>query len=325
MSAPERVRLLMHGVAVEIACDDAQVAELVARRLAAFPALQRPPEIRIAIGEEAEIEGERPGDARVVHESGSGVVTYSDGVDIVWIDYLGGSARCAAASGEGRIAYDRRRDGWQWTVTRPLLTLTLMELLKRHSLFPVHAAAACRGGAAVLFAAESGSGKSTAALTLLLAGWQLLGDDLLFLREEGPSLYALGFPDEIDASPETIARFPQLGPAGRWPSLAGYPKRQLQPQRLRHDAVTLKAAPRLVLVPHVVDQAGNALEPIGPDELLRELLPNVLLTEPALAQRQLDLLARLARSATAFRLAFGRDLGGLGTLVGEALAQAEHG
>jgi hypothetical protein len=315
----------MHGVGVEIACDDAGLADLVARRLAAFPALTGPPAIRIEIAADAEIDGERPSDVRIVHESPRGAVTYSDTAGAVWIDYVGGSARCVPARGEGTIAYDRGRESWQWTATRPLLTLTLMELLKRHALFPVHAASASRDGAAVLIAATSGSGKSTAALALLLAGWQLLGDDMLFLREEGPDLQALGFPDEIDASPDTIARLPELAPPERWPTLAGYPKRQLQPQRLRDDAVALEAAPRLVLVPHLADQTGHELEPLGQDELLRELVANVILTDPPLAQRQLDVLARLGRSAPAFRLAFGRDLERLGEFVADALASAGNG
>ena len=323
--AAEPVRWRLHGVSVEITCDDASLAELVARRLAAFPALAGPAEIRIEVGADTEVEGDRPADVRVVHESSRGAVTYSDAAGTVWIDYVGGSAHCAAARGEGKIAYDRLRQGWQGTTTRPLLTLTLMELLKRRSLFPVHAAAACSGDEAVLFAAESGSGKSTAALALLLAGWRLLGDDLLFLREEGAELRVLAFPDEIDASPETIARFPELAPPDRWPTLAGYPKRQLQAQHLRENAVALEATPRLVLVPYLADRSGHALEPLSPHELLHQLVPNVLLTEPAFAQRHLDLLARLGRTTPAFRLAFGRDVERLAEFVGNALAHAGTG
>jgi hypothetical protein len=322
MSAPETVHREVHGVSVEIACDDPDLAVLAGRRLAAFPAAAAPADVRVRIDATANVDGERPPDVRVVHEAARGAISYSDALDTAWIDYEGGGARIDGGRGEGTIVYDRRRDGWQWAATRPLLTVTLMELLKRRSLFPVHASAAARRGEAVLFAAESGSGKSTAALALLLAGWQLLGDDLLFLREDGSELRALGFPDEIDASPETLARLPELAPPERWPQLPGYPKRQLQPLELRRDAIAREAVPRLVLVPRVADRDRHSLEPLAPDELLRELLPNVLLTEPGLAQRQLDVLAELARSVPAFRLFFGRDLDRLGELVDDALARA---
>jgi hypothetical protein len=322
MSAPDAVRRLVHGVGVEIVCDNGELADLVARRLAAFPIGDRPADIRVEIGAALDVSGERPSDVRVVHEAKRGAVFYSDALDTVWIDYVGGEARCSPGRGAAAIAYNREREGWQWATTRPLLTVTLMELLKRRCLFPVHASAACRDGSAVLFAAKSGSGKSTAALALLLAGWRLLGDDLLFLREDGSELQALAFPDEIDASPRTIARLPELGPLERWPTLSGYPKRQLPPQQLRPGAVALEATTRLVLVPHVVDAPGHALEPLSPDELLLELLPNVLLTEPSLAQRQLDLLARLSSTVPAFRLAFGGDLSRLGETVEDALARA---
>jgi hypothetical protein len=322
MSAPDPVRRQVHGVGVEISCDDGELAEVVARRLAAFPVDDGSPDIRIEIGAQLDVRGERPPDARVVHEVERGAIVYSDALDTLWIDYVGGGARCAPARGEATISYDPGREGWQWATTRPLLTVPLMELLKRHVLFPVHASAVSRDGAAVIFAAESGSGKSTAALALLLAGWRLLGDDLVFLREDGSELQALAFPDEIDASPRTIARLPELGPFERWPTLAGYAKRQLAPERLRPGAVVLEAIPRLVLVPHVVDRPGHALDPLSRDELLLELLPNVLLTEPRLAQRQLDLLARLAGTVPAFRLAFGGDLKQLDELVEDALSRA---
>jgi len=313
----------VHGITLEIACADHEIAELVARRLAAFPVGAGDVDARVEIDDAGtrRVPQPPPG-ARVVHEAPRGSVLYSDEQDALWIAYEGVSAHCLPSRGEARIDVDRTRTGWQWAATRPVLTLTLIELLKRHSLFALHAAAAARQDDAVLFVGHSGSGKSTSALALLLDGWQLLGDDMIFLRGGARALEALGFPDEIDATVETVRLLPQLAPIERWPVLPGYTKHQLPPAALRPDAVALSATPRLVLVPRVSERTHPALEPLTPDELLLELLPNVILTEAAAAQQQLDVLAELARTVPSFRLALPGDVRTLGGEVEEALRRA---
>lgn len=309
----------VHGVTLEIACPDPEIADLVARRLAAFPAGSGDTDARIEIDGGGRSLSPRPAGARVVHEAPRGSIAYSDEQDAVWIAYDGASADCRPGRGEARISVDRSRAGWEWAATRPVLTLTLIELLKRRSLFALHAAAAVRGDDAVLFAGRSGSGKSTAALALLLDGWQLLGDDMLFLRRDSGRVRAYGFPDEIDATADTVRLLPELAPIERWAVLPGYTKHQLPLAAVRSDAVAFSATPRLVLVPHVSTGAHRVTKPLTPDELLLELLPNVVLTEAAAAQQQLDLLAELARTVPAFEIALGGNVRTLGAVVEEII------
>lgn len=84
-----------------------------------------------------------------------------------------------------------------------MLTIPLIELLKRRRLFSVHAACLATNGCGVLFAGASGSGKSTLALSLLMSGFEFLGDDMVFLRNGDGPQRALAFPDAIDFTPST--------------------------------------------------------------------------------------------------------------------------
>ena len=72
--------------------------------------------------------------------------------------------------------------------------------------------------------------------------------------------------------------------------------------------IATSAPPAALVFPVIAPSGRTTLEPLTPAEALIELGPNVLLTDAAMAQRHLDVLGELARSAPAYRLAVGRDL-----------------
>lgn len=300
----------IHQIPLAVACDAADVAGLVARRLAGFPVDGGEGELVIEVATPRRSPAiRRPSDVRVVHETAEASVTYSDTLDELWLEYGGhGVACCRASAGWARIEVDRRAEVWPWIATRPLLTICLLELLKRRGLYGIHAASAAQGSDAVLVAGPSGSGKSTISLSLLLAGWSLLGDDIVFLRDRGDGVDVLGFPDEIAATDETFGLLAGLGRPEDWPQLGGYAKRLLSPDALASDPPASPVRPRLALLPHIGEADAPSAEAVGADTLLRALVPNVLLTHGAASQANLDVLARLARQVDGFRLVAGRRL-----------------
>jgi hypothetical protein len=313
------VRRSIHGVGIAVECDAGDVAELVDRRLGLFPAAADA-ELAIEVRTSGVGDAAVPPAARVVHESPNGFVAYDDASGELWARYgERGHARCSPSGGTAQIEVDRRAAGWEWVATRPLLTLSLLELLKRRGLFGVHAAAAARGDDAVLVAGATGAGKSTVALALTLAGWSFLGDDLVFLRSDEPQR-ALAFPDEVDATPATFDLFPALGLPHDWPTLPGYAKHQLRAASLPNASTSEAATARVVLLPRVTAEAEHGLEPVRADEVLMELVPNVLLTDPETSREHLDLLGRLAAGLPAFRLALGADPATLPPLLDDLLA-----
>jgi hypothetical protein len=253
---------------------------------------------------------------RPVYDPPDGSVLYDDSADRLHLE-LGPRLRAVCEPGRGwahlACAGDTADTGGDlWTLSHPLATLPLVELLKRRGLYSVHAAGLCRNGRGLVLPGTSGAGKSTLALALARAGFGLLGDDTLFLARRPEGLRLLAFPDEVDLTAETLAFFPELAPHLAAPR-PGWRKRQLRPEDLDGEygaEVVWECAPGHLVFPRVAGRTESRLIPLDAGEALFELVPNVLLTEPASSQAHLDALAGLASESTCWRLETGRDLDG---------------
>jgi hypothetical protein len=319
--AGESLVLDVHGVGVEVRTDHAALIELVARRLAFFPKTAATDgEVRLELRATAAHLVEPPeGPVREVYEPETGEVLYAAGADALYVDYGRVRALVEAAAGSALVSVVEPVEEVAWAATRPLVTLPLLELLKRRGLFGVHAAGVALDGRGVVLAGSSGSGKTTLAIALALSGFDLLGDDMLFLRTDGGEPQLLAFPDELDLSETTVSFFPELEARLRPGRLAGAVKRQLDPGALE-TAVAAAARPALVLFPRIAPSgAPSSVTPLSSDEALLELAPNVLLTEPSSSQRHLDALGSLVVAGPCFRLAAGRDFGRVTALVRDLL------
>ncbi len=90
---------------------------------------------------------------------------------------------------------------------RPLLQSFVLPL---HGLKSLHGAVAVRSDRAIFLAGEGGAGKSTTAIELALAGWDVLSDDgPLFALFDGKAK-ALSSLDFLHATGNTLAMYPQL-------------------------------------------------------------------------------------------------------------------
>ena len=240
---------------------------------------------------------ERPERARTVYEPPDGEVVYDDERDLLYLRQGRVSALCEPAAGRVRLSAPSTGEDL-WVLSHPLLSVPMMELLKRRGLFGVHAAGASLDGRALVLAGTSGSGKSTLSVALARAGFGFLGDDTLFLHKER----VLAFPDEIDLTEESAGFFPDLQLA---PSPAGWRKRQLRADSAR---IVWESEPAVLVFPRVSGRPRSELRPVDSGEALLELAPNVLLTEPSSSQAHLDALAGLAKASRCFRLETGTDL-----------------
>ncbi len=324
MTAGKGLVLDVHGVAVEVRCDHPVLAELVARRLAFFPETAGADDaVRLELRATAAHLVEPPeGPVRPVYEPETGEVLYAEEDDALYVDYGRVRALVRGAAGSALVSVLEPVEEVAWAATRPLVTLPLLELLKRRGVFGVHAAGVALDGHGIALAGSSGSGKTTLALALALAGFDLLGDDMLFLRAENGEPVLLAFPDELDVSETTVSFFPELEARLRQDALAGAAKRQLDPTALEA-AVVAGARPALVLFPQIAPSGGSStVEPLSSGEALLELAPNVLLTESSSSQRHLDALGSLVRAGRCFRLNTGRDFDQVAAIVRELLESA---
>ncbi|HYG65358.1 MAG TPA: hypothetical protein VEL74_22440, partial [Thermoanaerobaculia bacterium] len=236
----------------------------------------------------------RPAAPRPVYDPPLGEVVYDDGGDILYIEH-GPRLRVLAEPGLGRVRVSAHVSGDTgdagdadgsdvWLLSHPLFTVPLAELLKRRGLYSLHAAGLCLDGRALVLPGTSGSGKSTLALALVRAGFGFLGDDTLFLSRKAEGLRLLAFPDELDLTDQTVGFFPELAPLLAEGARPGWRKRQLRAEEAYGAQVVWECAPGALVFPRVAGRQESVLTPIDPGEALLELVPNVLLTEPASSQ-----------------------------------------
>ena len=325
-------RYAFHGVRIAVRCESAAVADALHARLRCFAVagfgdgsdgVDLSFDFRVA-GDGGYATADPADDARPVYVPRHGTVTYSDAEDRLYLD-LDDRARavCDVARGETRVetrvAARRPADDATWLLSHPVLTLPLVEQLKRRGLYSVHAAAVAVDGRALLVAGTSGAGKSTLALALLRAGLDFLGDDMCFLTDRGDGLRVCAFPDEVDVTDETARLFPELHALLDEPRHPGWPKRRLLPEAVFDVRFVRECRPGVIVFPRVAGTERSVLTPMSPGAALVALAPNVLLTEPRAAQAHLDALAGLVEASDCYALETGRDLDALPAVLARLL------
>src|SRR4029079_12696466 len=101
--------------------------------------------------------------ARPVYDPPVGEVVYDDATDRL---YIGHGARlavlCEPGLGRTRVAVDGMKEADLWTLSHPLFTLPLVEMLKRRGLYGLHAGGVCQGRPALLLAGNNCLGNARA-------------------------------------------------------------------------------------------------------------------------------------------------------------------
>ena len=296
----------VHGVRVVVDVPDSAARTAIDARLARLRAPEPgDADIRFEIRTGRPVE-RPPGAGRPVYPWDVGEASWFDDAGLLFIS-AGDHTRLLAAPATGRVEITTNdvllADAW--LLARPLLTLPLVELLKWRGLYSLHAAGVAAGGRALLLAGASGSGKSTLSLALARAGLEFMADDMVFL-EAGGRVHP--FPEQLDVSPEAAAWFEELRGLGDVPA-DGWPKHRVHVDEALGARLGAAAAPAALVFPAIAGGERSRLEPLSAAEALVELAPNVLLTDPAMAQRHLDVLGELARTTPVYRLFAGTDLG----------------
>jgi hypothetical protein len=213
-----------------------------------------------------------------------------------------------ARHGSATVFVAKRHATRVWLLSHPILTLAMIELLRTHNLYSLHAAALSVRGAGLLLAGASGAGKSTLALALARAGLGFLGDDTVFLAPDNGQIRARAFPDELDISPRTAAFFPELRRLVETPPPPGRHKHGVFIEDLYPVEFVDECVPRVVVIPQISTSAASVLTEVAADDVFVDLVANVLLTHPRTAQAHLDAIAVLLSQARCYRLSTGRDL-----------------
>src|SRR5580658_4896924 len=119
-----------------------------------------------------------------------------------------------------------------WLASHLLLTICLIEILKRRGLYSLHAGGFSANGKCLLIPGTSGVGKSTLTVASLRAKFDYMSDDMVFLVDRPDGFRVLAFPEAVDVSDQTAAFFPELNFLLHSPKRRGWRKRQIHPTQV---------------------------------------------------------------------------------------------
>lgn len=189
-----------------------------------------------------------------------------------------------------------------WEVAAPVRAI-LAWWAAREGFQLAHAAAIGAGHGGVLLSAQGGSGKSTTAISALLAGFRFVGDDYVLLSEQGGRRFA-------HCLYATAKLFPDSPMAGEFPDSmeAGIDEKATIHLNGRFkDQLTESLPINAIVVPHV-NPHGPILKPLSPPAVLRALAPTTLLQLPGSGATTLRFLAGWAQQLPGYSLGLGPDL-----------------
>lgn len=219
----------------------------------------------------------------------------------------------------GSIAWSERI--FIYERAKPLARL-LLEWHNDQHIQMIHGGLVSRHGQGILFLGKSGSGKSTASVACLSAGFDYLGEDYVGLQTlsdgsfMGHSLYNSVFLDT-----EHLTRFPQFAPY----VTRGRPHEaksvvilsNVFPKRLK------RAVPiRVVMLPCLVNASESRIRPASKGEALLALGPSSLIEIPSRGIDSFGKLAQLVEQVPTYWLELGRDLKSTPSRVEEFLSEA---
>ena len=180
----------------------------------------------------------------------------------------------------------------------------------------LHASCLLRNRRALLLLAPHNSGKSTTALRLALAGYQLVSDSMIFLSPASETVQLLGFPvGKVKLRGDMVAAFPllhallEVEPV-RDETKYGVDLRRLDPGLVCDSAVTPEAIDLCLLTRS--NGVATRLMPATREAVVDAVTMNSLfLDTDSVWRRNLALIERLLEKARCYQLAIGSDADGI--------------
>jgi len=195
-------------------------------------------------------------------------------------------------------------------VSLVLTNTILTNFITRHGYSMLHASALVKGDHILLLQAPHGTGKSTTALRLLLNGYQLLSDSMVYLGEKDGELWMGGFPvGRIKLRTDMLPLFPALAAQAQAEPVRNETKHRVDlmkvdPQLTRREMMRIRRVEFCLL--ERWDRFETQLEPLSEEELWSEIMVNSLHYDtPELWNENLRRIEQLLRHANLHRLRIG--------------------
>ena len=236
------------------------------------------------------VRGHTTGDVRATYQQSEGLLHLYDGRQALGLVHA--TSPAAVPPWTDRAPF-RTFVGW-WATD---LGLSMM-----------HSSCVATHRGAALIAGSSGSGKSTTAMTCVLAGFAFLCDDACIVdldAPRGPTVHAVYGRSKLE--PDAARRLglapgPDGGPLLTDPASA-----------------VLQAPARVLLLPQVTGRRETTIEELPRTEVLRTLVGGSIREGGGLGGRALQEMTRVVRTLPSYRLLLGTDVDGVAAAVAEAI------
>ncbi len=197
--------------------------------------------------------------------------------------------------------------------------MSIAPLLRRRGYFLIHAFAATLKGKATLIVGPSGSGKTTSGLSLVMAGWGYLANDVLLLKEgEAEIVFALPTPGGIALTKQTMRLLPDL--TSTWTDLAADMSKIHWPVTKIVAGWARPAQVNAILFPIVGDETRCRLESLSKAAAVARLMESSIdRWDVDFMPEHITFLEKLCRQADCFVLHLGQDVSRLSELISATL------
>ncbi|HUE98568.1 MAG TPA: hypothetical protein VMN99_04895 [Anaerolineales bacterium] len=195
-------------------------------------------------------------------------------------------------------------------VCQVLINTILTNFITRHGYSMLHASALTKDEHILLLQAPHGTGKSTTALRLLLNGYQLLSDSMVYIGERAGELWLGGFPvGRIKLRTDMLPLFPALAAETQTEPVRNETKHRVDLMRV-DAALTRREMIQIHRVEFCLlerwDKSESKIEPLSEDELWAEIMVNSLHYDtPGLWNKNLHKIGLLLQTAQLHRLRIG--------------------
>ncbi len=183
---------------------------------------------------------------------------------------------------------------------------------------PIHSAAVGAGNSGVLIGARGGSGKSSTALSCLLAGMQFAGDDFVLVDTDTLQAYSLYNIAKLE--PHAFVRFPQLKPPPETPMI-DLNKYQISLARVIPGGLQRTLNLKMILIPQITNGPATYLSPIEKSEVSSALMLSTFYLLKGDTRSVFGKITRLVDALPSQRLNLGLDFERIPQIINNALHQ----
>ena len=186
------------------------------------------------------------------------------------------------------------------------ITIALIELLRHHGLYYLHASAVKKGSDSILLCGTGMSGKTTLSLGLVFKGYTLCSDDAVFLKHEGKAIRAVGFRKDVHVTGETLLRYAHELKDTK-PPVPPFRKSMVPYGRFK---TVRSVIPRSIFFLQLAKRRDTEIVPLESTRAMSLLIPQSLMMffHRGSADKHIGTLNALIRQTKAYLCLCGRDL-----------------